>query len=127
LPLAIWLLKGFFDGIPNELEKAARIDGATRFGAFLRIILPLTAPGVVATAIYSFITAWDEYLLAVVLTNSPQMRTLTVGQAAFLTENSSNWAGLMAVTLVISIPVVVGFMVLQRFFVQALTQGAVKG
>ncbi len=127
LPLAIWLLKGFFDGIPNELEKAARIDGATRFGAFLRIILPLTAPGVVATAIYSFITAWDEYLFALVLTNSPQMRTLTVGQAAFVTENSSNWAGLMAVTLVISIPVVVGFMVLQRFFVQALTQGAVKG
>ncbi len=61
------------------------------------------------------------------LTNSPQMRTLTVGQAAFLTENSSNWAGLMAVTLVISIPVVVGFMLLQRFFIQALTQGAVKG
>jgi len=127
LPLAIWLLKGFFDGIPNELEKAARIDGATRFGAFVRIIIPLSAPGVVATAIYSFIQAWDEYLIAVVLTNSPQLRTLTVGQASFISENTANWAGLMAVTLVISIPVVVGFMLLQRFFIQALTQGAVKG
>ncbi len=126
LPLAIWLLKGFFDNIPAELEKAARIDGCTRFGAFFRVILPLTTPGVVATAIYSFITAWNEYIFAITLTSDPNLRTLPVGQGYFLTENSSNWGGLMAVSLVISIPVVAFFLLLQRFFIRALTEGAVK-
>lgn len=127
LPLAIWLLKGFFDGIPSELEKAARIDGCTRFGAFVRVILPLATPGMLATAIYAFINAWNEYLIALTFTSSPKLRTLQVGQQFFLTENTSNWAGLMAVSLVISIPVVVAFLILQRFFIQALTAGAVKG
>lgn len=127
LPLAIWLLKGFFDNIPVELEKAARIDGCTRFGAFVRVILPLTIPGIVATAIYSFIGAWNEYIFATTLTSDPKLRTLPVGQAFFLTENSSNWAGLMAVSLVISIPVVAFFLLLQRYFIRALTEGAIKG
>ena len=127
LPLAIWLLKGFFDNIPVELEKAARIDGCTRFGAFVRVILPLTIPGIVATAIYSFIGAWNEYIFATTLTSDPKLRTLPVGQAFFLTENSSNWAALMAVSLVISIPVVAFFLLLQRYFIRALTEGAVKG
>ena len=127
LPLAIWLLKGFFDNIPVELEKAARIDGCTRFGAFFRVILPLTIPGIVATAIYSFIGAWNEYIFATTLTSDPKLRTLPVGQGFFLTENSSNWAGLMAVSLVISIPVVAFFLLLQRYFIRALTEGAVKG
>lgn len=127
LPLAIWLLKGFFDNIPVELEKAARIDGCTRFGAFFRVILPLTIPGIVATAIYSFIGAWNEYIFAITLTSNPNLRTLPVGQGYFLTENSSNWAGLMAVSLVISIPVVAFFLLLQRYFIRALTEGAVKG
>ncbi|MHB8646639.1 MAG: carbohydrate ABC transporter permease [Thermomicrobiales bacterium] len=127
LPLAIWLLKGFFDNIPVELEKAARIDGCTRFGAFFRVILPLTIPGIVATAIYSFIGAWNEYIFATTLTSDPQLRTLPVGQGFFLSENSSNWAGLMAVSLVISIPVVAFFLLLQRYFIRALTEGAVKG
>lgn len=127
LPLAIWLLKGFFDNIPAELEKAARIDGCTRFGAFFRVILPLTLPGVVATAIYSFITAWNEYIFAITLTSNPKLRTLPVGQGYFLSENNSQWAALMAVSLVISIPVVAFFLILQRFFIRALTEGAVKG
>ncbi len=127
LPLAIWLLKGFFDNIPVELEKAARIDGCTRFGAFFRVILPLTIPGIVATAIYSFIGAWNEYIFATTLTSDPKLRTLPVGQAYFLTENSSNWGALMAVSLVISIPVVAFFLLLQRYFIRALTEGAVKG
>jgi multiple sugar transport system permease protein len=126
LPLAIWLLKGFFDNIPVELEKAARIDGCTRFGAFWRVIMPLSVPGVVATAIYSFITAWNEYIFAITLVSKPALRTLPVGQSYFITENSSNWAGLMAVSLVISIPVVAFFLILQRFFIRALTEGAVK-
>jgi multiple sugar transport system permease protein len=127
LPLAIWLLKGFFDNIPAELEKAARIDGCTRFGAFIRVILPLATPGIVATAIYSFIGAWNEYIFASTLTSNPNLRTLPVGQAYFLSENNSQWAALMAVSLVISIPVVVFFLMLQRFFIRALTEGAVKG
>lgn len=127
LPLAIWLLKGFFDNIPAELEKAARIDGCTRFGAFFRVILPLATPGIVATAIYSFIGAWNEYIFATTLTSNPNLRTLPVGQAYFLTENNSQWAALMAVSLVISIPVVAFFLLLQRYFIRALTEGAVKG
>lgn len=126
LPLAIWLLKGFFDNIPVELEKAARIDGCTRFGAFFRVILPLATPGVIATAIYSFITAWNEYIFAITLTSGPKLRTLPVGQGYFLTENNSQWASLMAVSLVISIPVVAFFLLLQRYFIRALTEGAVK-
>lgn len=127
LPLAIWLLKGFFDSIPNELEKAARIDGCTRFQAFREIILPLTLPGITAAAVYCFINAWNEYIFAVTLTSDPNLRTLQVGQTFFLSENNSNWAALMAVSLAVSIPVVVLFLLVQRFFIQALTAGAVKG
>ncbi len=127
LPLAIWLLRGFFANIPEELERAARIDGCTRFGAFWRIIMPLSTPGIIATAIYSFIGAWNEYIFAATLTSEPSLRTLPVGQAFFLTENSSNWAGLMAVSLAVSVPVVAFFLILQRYFIRALTEGAVKG
>lgn len=126
LPLSIWLLKGFFDAIPPELERAARIDGCSRFGAFIRIILPLTTPGLAATAIYSFVQAWNEFPYALNLAFSTQMRTLPVGMTFFFSENSSDWTGLMATAVIISVPVVIIFMILQRFFVSALTQGAVK-
>ncbi len=126
LPLSIWLLKGFFDGIPPELERAARIDGCTRFGAFFRIILPLTTPGLAATAIYSFVQAWNEFPYALNLAFSTNMRTLPVGMTFFFSENSSDWTGLMATAVIISVPVVIIFMFLQRYFVSALTQGAVK-
>jgi len=127
LPLGIWMLKGFFDGIPAELEKAARIDGCTRFRAFVEVILPLSTPGIIATAIYAFILAWDEYALANVLMHGTSMRTLPVGLAYFFAENAVDWTGLMATSLVISIPVVVVFLILQNYFVQALSEGAVKG
>lgn len=126
LPLSIWLLKGFFDGIPPELERAARIDGCSRFGAFMRIILPLTTPGLAATAIYSFVQAWNEFPYALNLAYSTNMRTLPVGMTFFFSENQSDWTGLMATAVIISIPVVIIFMILQRYFVSALTQGAVK-
>lgn len=126
LPLSIWLLKGFYDSIPPELERAARIDGCTRFGAFWRIILPLTTPGLAATAIYSFIQAWNEYPFALHLTDSSTMRTLPVGLTYFFTENTADWPGLMATAFFISIPVVILFLVLQRYFVSAITAGAVK-
>lgn len=127
LPLSIWLLKGFFDSIPPELERAARVDGCSRFGSFWRIILPLTTPGLAATAIYSFIQAWNEYAFALHLTDTSTMRTLPVGLTYFFTENTADWPGLMASAVFISIPVVIVFLFLQRYFVSAITAGAVKG
>jgi multiple sugar transport system permease protein len=126
LPLSIWLLKGFYDNIPPELERAARIDGATRFQAFWKIILPLSAPGLVATAIYAFIQGWNEYVYARTFINSQNLMTMPVGLEKFFTEYASNWPGLMAASFIMSVPVVVLFLVLQRHFVRALTEGAVK-
>ena len=126
LPLSIWLLKGFYDNIPAQLEQAARIDGATRFQAFIRIVMPLSSPGIIATAIYSFILAWNEYVYALTFLNDKDLLTLPVGLQRFFTEFATNWPGLMAASFIMSVPVVVIFLVLQRYFVQALTEGAVK-
>jgi multiple sugar transport system permease protein len=126
LPLSIWLLKGFYDNIPIELEQAARIDGATRFQAFVRVIMPLSAPGIIATAIYSFITAWNEYVYALTFLNDDSKLTLPVGLQRFFTEYATNWPGLMAASFIMSVPVVALFLVLQKYFVRALTEGAVK-
>lgn len=126
LPLSIWLLKGFYDNIPVELEYAARIDGATRFQAFLRIVMPLSAPGIIATAIYAFIIAWNEYLYALTFLNDTELLTLPVGLQRFFSEYVSDWPGLMAGAFIMSVPVVALFLVLQKYFVRALTEGAVK-
>ena len=126
LPLAIWLLKGFYDNIPYQLEQAARIDGATRFQAFLLIVMPLSVPGIIATAIYSFIGAWNEYIFAYTFLNKNDQLTLPVGIQRFFSENTTDFPGLMAASFIMSLPVVVLFLLLQRFFVRALTEGAVK-
>jgi multiple sugar transport system permease protein len=126
LPLAIWLLKGFYDNIPYQLEQAARIDGATRFQAFLLIVMPLSAPGIIATAIYSFIGAWNEYIFAYTFLNKNEQLTLPVGIQRFFSENTTDFPGLMAASFMMSVPVVVLFLLLQRYFVRALTEGAVK-
>jgi len=126
LPLSIWLLKGFYDNIPAELERAARIDGATRFQAFWMIVMPLSTPGIVATAIYAFIQGWNEYVYARTFINSEELMTMPVGLENFFSEYVSNWPGLMAASFIMSVPVVVLFLVLQRHFVRALTEGAVK-
>ena len=126
LPLSIWLLKGFYDNIPPQLEQAARIDGATRFQAFVQVVMPLSLPGIIATAIYSFILAWNEYVYALTFLNDKSKLTLPVGLQRFFTEYATNWPGLMAASFITSVPVVVLFLVLQRFFVRALTDGAVK-
>src|SRR5438477_713419 len=126
LPLSIWLLKGFYDNIPVEFERAARIDGASRFQAFVRIVMPLSSPGIIATAIYSFITAWNEYVYALTFLNDKSRLTLPVGLQRFFTEFASNWPGLMAASFIMSVPVVVLFLMLQKWFVKALTEGAVK-
>lgn len=126
LPLAIWLLKGFYDNIPYQLEQAARIDGASRFQAFLLIIMPLSVPGIIATAIYSFIGAWNEYIFAYTFINRNDRLTLPIGIQRFFSESSSDFPGLMAASFMMSVPVVVLFLMLQRYFVRALTEGAVK-
>ncbi len=126
LPLSIWLLKGFYDNIPPQLEQAARIDGATRFQAFWMIVMPLSSPGIIATAIYAFIQAWNEYVYALTFLNSDRLLTLPVGLQRFFAEYSTNWPGLMAASFIMSVPVVVMFLVLQKYFVRALTEGAVK-
>jgi len=126
LPLSIWLLKGFYDNIPIQLEHAARIDGATRFQAFVLIVLPLSTPGIIATAIFSFIGAWNEYVYAITFLNKKERLTLPVGIQKYFAEFSTDWPGLMAATFLMSVPVVVLFLVLQQYFVKALTEGAVK-
>lgn len=126
LPLSIWLLKGFFDNIPEELERAARIDGATRFRAFWQIIMPLSSPGIIATSIFTFIQAWNEYVYARTFLNRDVLLTLQPGLQKFFGEFATNWPGLMAAQFVSSVPVVVLFLVLQRYFVRALAEGATK-
>ena len=126
LPLSIWLLKGFYDNIPPQLEQAARIDGASRFQAFLRVAMPLSSPGIIATAIYTFVQAWNEYIYALTFLNSRDKLTLPVGLQRFFTEYATDWPGLMAAAFIMSVPVVVLFLILQRYFVRALAEGAVK-
>jgi len=126
LPLSIWLLKGFYDNIPIQLEQAARIDGATRFQAFVLIVLPLSTPGIIATSIFSFIGAWNEFVYATVFLNTKDSLTLPVGIQRYFAEFATDWPGLMAATFLMSVPVVVLFLVLQKYFVRALTEGAVK-
>jgi multiple sugar transport system permease protein len=126
LPLNIWLLRGFFDGIPSEMEVAARLDGAGVVRAFFEVALPSALPGLVATAIYTFILAWDEYLYALAMISSSEMRTLPLGLFAYFSEGVPDWGGLTATAIGMSIPVVIVFLVLQRYFVSALTKGALK-
>ncbi|HKE50226.1 MAG TPA: carbohydrate ABC transporter permease [Actinomycetes bacterium] len=127
LPLAIWLLRGFVSGIPAELEEAAMVDGCTRVGAFFRIILPLVAPGLVATSVFTFIQVWNEFLLANVLLTEPQRRTVSIWLYGFITNQGIDYAGLMAGSVLIALPVVVFFLILNRRIASGLVAGAVKG
>jgi multiple sugar transport system permease protein len=125
LPFSIWMLTGYFDSIPRELDESAAVDGAGPLRTLLRVVLPTAVPGVVAVAVYSFMTAWGEVLFASVMTGSDS-RTLAVGLQGYATSNDVYWNQVMAASLVVSIPVVAGFLSLQRHFVTGLTAGAVK-
>jgi N,N'-diacetylchitobiose transport system permease protein len=127
LPFAIWTLRGFILGVPGELEEAAMVDGTTRFGAFVRILLPLVAPGLVATSIFAFIQAWNEYIIAYVLLSSPEKQTLTVWLASFTTNRGTEWGPLMAGATLTAVPVVIFFLLVQRRIAFGLTSGAVRG
>jgi N,N'-diacetylchitobiose transport system permease protein len=127
LPFSIWTLRGFIINIPMELEEAAMVDGCTRAGAFRRILFPLVAPGLVATAVFSFILVWNDYLIAYVLLQSPERQTLGIWLASFTTNHGTDWGGVMAGSTLYAIPVVVFFLLVQRRVVSGLTAGAVKG
>lgn len=127
LPFCTWMLKGFFDSIPAELDEAAMIDGCSRTSAFLRVILPLSAPGLVATAIFSFLVAWNEFLFAVVLMSTPGMYLVTVGIASNIGQFRIQWNDLMAASVLATLPTIILYAFLERYLVQGLTAGAVKG
>jgi multiple sugar transport system permease protein len=125
LPFSIWMLAGYFDSIPRELDESAAVDGAGPLRTLLRVVLPTAVPGIVAVAVYSFMTAWGEVLFASVMTNNDS-RTLAVGLQGYATSNDVYWNQVMAASLVVSLPVVAGFLMLQRHFVSGLTAGAIK-
>jgi multiple sugar transport system permease protein len=127
VPFVTWLLMGYFESIPVELEEAAMIDGATRFGAFRRIILPLAAPGVLAAALYAFTQAWNEFLYALVFITNVKLRTLPVGLSTFITGDVYGWGYLMAGAVLTTLPVIAVYIYLQKYMVEGLTAGSVKG
>src|SRR5204863_2662665 len=127
LPFTIWTLRGFLLGVPQELEEAAQVDGSTRFGAFVRILLPLIGPGLVATSIFAFIQAWNEFIMAYVLLHSPEKQTLTVWLASFTPNRGTAWGPLLAGATLTALPVVIFFVAIQRKIAFGLTAGAVRG
>ncbi len=128
LPFSVWTLRGFILGIPKDLEEAAMVDGSTRLGAFVRILLPLVAPGLVATSVFAFITSWNEYIFARTLLNDQSKQTITVWLSYFLgTSRHTDWGALMAASTLTAIPVVIFFLLVQRKIAFGLTAGAVRG
>jgi multiple sugar transport system permease protein len=127
VPFVTWLLMGYFESIPEELEEAAMIDGATRFGAFYRVVLPLAAPGVLAAALYAFTQAWNEFLYALVFITDARLRTLPVGLASFITGDVYGWGFLMSGAVLTTLPVIAAYVYLQKYMVEGLTAGSVKG
>ncbi len=127
LPFTIWSLRGFIAGIPVDLEEAAMVDGASRAGAFVRVTLPLLGPGLVATSIFGFITAWNEYFYAFVFMTDAQNYTLPVWLASFRTNFGTDWGATMAASTLFTLPVLLFFLIVQNRMVGGLTAGAVKG
>jgi multiple sugar transport system permease protein len=125
-PLAIWFMRAFFQAIPRELEEAAMVDGCTRFGAFVRVVIPNAAPGLLATFVYAFLFAWDELLFATALTEQ-DAETIPIGIRNFIGNYAEEYDQLMAAGVVSTIPVIVAFFATQRWLIRGLTAGAVKG
>lgn len=126
LPFCVWTMKGYYDTIPHSLEEAAMIDGCNRFSAFYKAVLPLATPALVITGLFSFMSAWSEYLVAAQILQDPQMYTLPLGLKQFQQNMSTEWGLYAAGALVVTIPVVVLFMIANRWLVSGLTLGSVK-
>jgi multiple sugar transport system permease protein len=127
LPLCVWMLKGFFDGIPPDLEEASRVDGSTRLGALIRIVLPLARQGIAATTVFIAIGAWNEYVWALLLTTANGARTWPVGLQLMVGEFQMPWGVLSASGIISIIPIIIGFAIVQRALVSGLMAGGVKG
>jgi multiple sugar transport system permease protein/raffinose/stachyose/melibiose transport system permease protein len=127
IPFCSWMMYGFFDSISRELDEAALIDGCGRLRTFIQIVAPLTLPGLISTTIYAFIQGWNEYMFAMLFTTSDDMKTLPVAIGQMIGFYKVMWNDLMAASIVSSIPVLIMFIFLQRYFISSLTRGAVKG
>ncbi|MEM6327730.1 MAG: sugar ABC transporter permease [Bacteroidota bacterium] len=127
LPFCVWQMKGYYDTIPASLEEAARIDGATPWQAFYKVIFPLAAPALVITALFSFMSAWNEYVVAAVVLQDTDLFTLPVGLKGFQASMATQWGLYAAGSLLVSIPVIALFLILSRYLISGLTLGAVKG
>jgi N,N'-diacetylchitobiose transport system permease protein len=127
LPFTVWMLRGFIAAVPVDLEEAALVDGCTRGQAFRKIVLPLAAPGLVATTVFAVIQAWNEYLFAYVLLKQNSKQTITVWLDTFITTKGVDWGALMAASTVVALPIVVLFAIIQRKVAAGITAGAVKG
>jgi len=127
LPLSVWMLTSYFRAIPVELEEAAIIDGASRLGVLFRVTLPLSLPGLVAVLVYAFVTTWNEFIFALCFATDSTVKTLPIGLAEFSTEFNTDWGGVMAASMVMTVPVALLFLLFQRMFVGGLTAGATKG
>ena len=126
LPFCIWMFKGYLNSIPTDLEEAAMVDGASRLVALWRVVLPLTLPGFVATAIYAFLGAWNEYTFAVILTRTEVAQPVTVGIGEFFGLFTVKWSQMSALALIASLPLMIVFVFLQRYLVEGMTAGAVR-
>ncbi len=127
LPFSVWMLKGFFDAIPYDLEEAAIVDGCSPFGAYWRIALPLTLPGIAVVAFYNFMTAWNEFMLALTFMSGETSKTLPVGLRGFIFQFNTDWHYLAAGSVLVTIPVMIIFFYAQRGLISGLTAGGVKG
>lgn len=125
LPFSIWLLRGYFNTIPREIDEQAQIDGCTRVGALFRVILPLAKPGLIAVGIYGFMMAWGEILFASVLTGN-ETTTVAIGILRYITTQENRWGGMMAACVLVSLPVLAFFTLLQKYMISGLTAGAIK-
>lgn len=127
LPFSIWMLRGFFDTIPYSLEESVMIDGCSQFKSFYIIVLPLSAPGLSTVGIFTFINCWNEYMLASVFLRNDEIKTITVGLQKFVEQFTIDWSALMSASAVATIPTIFILLVAQKYLVQGLTAGAVKG
>jgi ABC-type glycerol-3-phosphate transport system permease component len=127
LPLSVWMLTSYFKAIPAELDEAAIIDGASRLGVLFRITLPLSVPGIVAVCVYAFVTTWNEFIFALCFATDSSVKTLPIGLAEFSTEFNTDWGAVMAASVVMTLPIALLFLSMQRLFVGGLTAGATKG
>jgi arabinogalactan oligomer/maltooligosaccharide transport system permease protein len=127
LPFCVWQMKAYYDTVPKELEEAAILDGCSRWLTFYRIVLPVSTPALVITALFSFMASWSEYVIAAVVLQDPQMYTLPLGLRSFQASMATQWGLYAAGALIVSVPVLILFISISRYLVTGLTMGSVKG